>query len=123
MSPRVLPQISVLSVTQDARGYLWVGTQGGVARFDGLRFVTFDRAHGGVDTTLASSALVDARDRVWFGTPRGAVVLERGAVHELRARDALLTVNALALDAQGASRCSRRSVASCAPRAMRSSPI
>lgn len=96
-----LPQISVLSVTQDARGYLWVGTQGGVARFDGLRFVTFDRARGGVDTTLASTALVDARDRVWFGTPRGAVVLESGAVRELRARDALLTVNALALDATG----------------------
>ncbi len=96
-----LPQISVLSVAQDARGYLWVGTQGGVGRFDGLRFVAFDRARTGVDTTMASVAVVDGRDRVWFGTPRGAFVIERGAVRELRAADALLTVSAIAIGVDG----------------------
>jgi len=97
-----LPQISVLSVAQDARGYLWVGTQGGVGRFDGLRFVSFDRARTGVDTTMATVAVVDGQDRVWFGTPRGAFVIERGTVRELRATDALLTVSAIAIDADGA---------------------
>lgn len=96
-----LPQISVLSVTQDARGYLWVGTQGGVARFDGLRFVAFDRARSGVDTTMGTVAAVDARDRVWFGTPRGALVIEGGMARELRAADALVTVRAIAIDAEG----------------------
>ena len=30
-----LPQLSVLAITQDATGYLWLTTQNGVARFDG----------------------------------------------------------------------------------------
>jgi ligand-binding sensor domain-containing protein len=35
-----LPQISVLAIAQDRAGYLWVGTQSGLARFDGVRFQT-----------------------------------------------------------------------------------
>src|SRR5258706_15672778 len=48
-----LPQISVLSITQGRLGYLWVGTQNGIARFDGNRFTKYDRTTTGVDTTLA----------------------------------------------------------------------
>jgi hypothetical protein len=34
-------EISALSLAQIAPGYLWVGTQSGLARFDGVRFLTF----------------------------------------------------------------------------------
>src|SRR5215510_8582359 len=37
-----LPQNSVTSIVQTRDGYLWLGTFGGVARFDGVRFVTYD---------------------------------------------------------------------------------
>lgn len=37
-----LPHNSVWAVAQGAQGYLWVGTQQGLVRFDGLRFVTID---------------------------------------------------------------------------------
>src|SRR5688572_2268485 len=37
-----LPQNSVLSMLQTRDGYLWVGTLNGLARFDGIRFTTFD---------------------------------------------------------------------------------
>src|SRR5687768_7409970 len=40
---RGLPQNSPLSLAQTRDGYLWVGTQEGLARFDGARFVVFDR--------------------------------------------------------------------------------
>src|ERR1700709_1069816 len=33
-----LPQISALSITQDSTGYIWVGTQSAITRFDGVRF-------------------------------------------------------------------------------------
>src|SRR2546423_2472960 len=36
-----LPQISALALTQDRTGYVWIGTQSGLARFDGVRFVTY----------------------------------------------------------------------------------
>jgi diguanylate cyclase (GGDEF)-like protein len=41
-----LPQISVQALEQDAKGYLWVGTQAGLVRFDGHRFVAFGEAPG-----------------------------------------------------------------------------
>jgi ligand-binding sensor domain-containing protein len=37
-----LPQKQVSSLLQTRDGYIWVGTQGGLARFDGVRFATFD---------------------------------------------------------------------------------
>src|SRR5688572_14958120 len=68
-----LPQITVLAIAQDARGFLWVGTQGGIARFDGVRFVGYDRAVTGVDTTFGASIAASADGSIWFGTPRGAL--------------------------------------------------
>ena len=68
-----LPQTSALSITQDDTGYIWVGTQNAIARFDGVRFTVFDRDSTGVDTTLASVAHTDKRGDVWFGTPHGAL--------------------------------------------------
>ena len=35
-----LPQNSVYAIAQTPNGYLWVGTREGLARFDGVRFVT-----------------------------------------------------------------------------------
>jgi ligand-binding sensor domain-containing protein len=40
--PQGLPQNTVLAIRQMKDGYLWVGTKGGVTRFDGLRFTSWD---------------------------------------------------------------------------------
>lgn len=67
-----LPQMSVLSMLQDRTGYLWIGMQEGLARFDGVSFRTFK-----VDDTpaLASNYIAalfeDRRGRIWVGTDRG----------------------------------------------------
>ena len=73
-----LPQTSALSITQDDTGYIWIGTQNAIARFDGVRFTVFDRDSTGVDTTLASVAHTDKHGDVWFGTPHGALHLKNG---------------------------------------------
>ena len=38
-----LPQNTVQAIVQTQDGYLWVGTQEGLARFDGLNFTVFDK--------------------------------------------------------------------------------
>ena len=38
-----LPQNTVLSLAHTPDGYIWMGTYEGLVRFDGLRFVIFDR--------------------------------------------------------------------------------
>src|SRR2546421_4482813 len=64
-----LPQNSVFAVTQTRDGYLWLGTGGGLARFDGLRFKTFDESN----TPLLGSAKAvklfeDSRGNLWIAT-------------------------------------------------------
>src|ERR1700748_3559165 len=51
-----LPQNTVHSILQTRDGYLWLGTDGGLVRFDGMDFVTFD-----VETTpqFASDTVYD----------------------------------------------------------------
>jgi diguanylate cyclase (GGDEF)-like protein len=74
-----LPQITVLAMTQDARGYMWIGTQDGLARFDGAAFKQYL-------PTRWIEALANAPDgSLWIGTNKGAAWLADGAVHELAA--------------------------------------
>ncbi|HEY7501059.1 MAG TPA: two-component regulator propeller domain-containing protein [Vicinamibacterales bacterium] len=69
-----LPQNTVLSLLETRDGYLWIGTKGGVARFDGVRFTTFDDRE---QTQLRESevwALAEGHDgSVWIGTFGGGV--------------------------------------------------
>jgi signal transduction histidine kinase/ligand-binding sensor domain-containing protein len=37
-----LPQNTITRILQTSDGYLWIGTEGGLARFDGVRFTNFD---------------------------------------------------------------------------------
>ncbi|RCS29221.1 GGDEF domain-containing protein [Rhodanobacter denitrificans] len=66
-----LPQITVLDIAEDRAGFLWINTQAAVARFDGTRFVTFDRAGTGVDTSMLAVAWADPQGQVWFGGAHG----------------------------------------------------
>ncbi|KAF1696780.1 GGDEF domain-containing protein [Pseudoxanthomonas daejeonensis] len=73
-----LPQISVLSITQDLEGYLWLGSQGGLARYDGSRFVAFGQEDA---PELGSHVLAlqgDAEGRLWIGTSQGLLVHSDG---------------------------------------------
>jgi ligand-binding sensor domain-containing protein len=97
---------SVYALAQDLDGYLWIGTDAGLIRFDGVRFVPWDRLS---DTPLPSpqvSALYAARDgSLWVGCGDG------GGIHRIREgrmqpggeRDAnLVSVTAIIEDRHGA---------------------
>src|SRR5688572_16069506 len=74
-----LPQNSIQAILQTRDGYLWVGTQEGLARFDGVRFVVFDRRSvPQFRSNLITALHADSRDRLWIGTSSGQVVLENG---------------------------------------------
>ncbi|MFA6228993.1 MAG: diguanylate cyclase [Rhodanobacter sp.] len=66
-----LPQITVSGMAEDRAGFLWVITQIAVTRFDGERFVTFDRRNTGVDTSMLTSVWADPHGQVWFGGAHG----------------------------------------------------
>lgn len=74
-----LPQISALAITQDRSGYLWVGTQAGLARFDGIRFTAFNpESTPGLRGIWIHDLLVDPGNRLWIATYRGVSLYENG---------------------------------------------
>ncbi|HEY2345317.1 MAG TPA: two-component regulator propeller domain-containing protein [Xanthomonadaceae bacterium] len=101
-----LPQISVLAIAQDRDGYIWVGTQDGLARFDGVHFTTYTPE---IEPALAGiwirSLLPDRGGRMWIGTYKGLTAYEHGrftAFHLAGANaNEALDVYALAEDEQG----------------------
>lgn len=69
-----LPQNSVYAVVASSSGYLWLGTDEGLVRFDGLRFVIFDRSTTPELRDPFVFALHEARDgSLWAGTDRGGL--------------------------------------------------
>lgn len=83
-----LPQVSVNAIAQDGDGYLWVGTQTGLARFDGVRFVVFSPANTPQLTGAWIRSLFTDRDGVlWIGTYQGLVRHDASGFHAIPARD------------------------------------
>lgn len=61
----------VTALAQDATGYLWIGSPGGLARFDGYRFRRFTHAHDdphSLGGNFVRSLLVARDGRLWIGT-------------------------------------------------------
>jgi len=82
-SAQGLPQNSVEAVVQTRDGYLWLGTQEGLARFDGVRFRIFDSGNTAAFTDNHVSAILEARDgTLWVGTFGGGLIRGRGGVFE-----------------------------------------
>src|ERR1700730_9896388 len=77
--PEGLPQNSAQAIARTPDGYLWVGTQEGLARFDGVRFTVFDSTNeAGIPNKQINVLFVDRTGRLWIGTRSGVAVLENG---------------------------------------------
>ena len=76
-----LPQNTVKALTQTPDGYLWVGTLGGLARFDGISFSTFTPANTpGLLSDAVNALSVDSAGTLWIGTGGGLSEWRNGLV-------------------------------------------
>src|SRR5882762_8666008 len=57
---------NVYCITQDKEGFLWMGTEGGVSRFDGTHFRNFALEDGLPDIEVLQ-IFADSKGRVWMG--------------------------------------------------------
>jgi len=74
-----LPQNSVQALAQSRDGYLWIGTLGGLTRFDGVRFTTYDKYNTPeLGDNVIQSLLVDRRNRLWIATGSGLAQMANG---------------------------------------------
>jgi ligand-binding sensor domain-containing protein len=64
-----LPQSQVNTIAQDNVGYLWIGTYGGLARFDGENFKNFGRNKGLLNNRVTKLAVINGV--LYIGHPQG----------------------------------------------------
>src|SRR5215475_20545 len=70
-----LPEDFAQSLAQTPDGYLWIGTSGGLARFDGVSFVVFNRENTPALLDDSVYSLLVAKDgTLWAGTEGGGLV-------------------------------------------------
>src|SRR5437868_14730301 len=64
-----LPQGGILQVFQTRQGYLWLATQTGLVRFDGVRFQQVEEVIPGAPANLwIRAAGEDQRGNLWLGS-------------------------------------------------------
>ena len=73
-----LPQNSVMGIAQTPEGYLWLATQEGIARFDGVNFTVFNRENTPAIGNNNIRCLMASRNgTLWIGTNGGGLVSMR----------------------------------------------
>jgi len=107
-SDQGLAQNTIGAILQDRAGFMWIGTQGGLQRYDGYAFRTFEHLDddpGGPTEGPVSALLEDAQGVIWIGTAGTGVArldATSGSIQRVPIADDapadLATVHALALD-------------------------
>jgi ligand-binding sensor domain-containing protein/signal transduction histidine kinase len=69
-----LPDNTVIGIEQTPDGFLWVATQTGVVRFDGLQFQELPIQVPGMMAGTVHAICADRRGRVWVAKERGTVL-------------------------------------------------
>ncbi|MEO6065585.1 MAG: two-component regulator propeller domain-containing protein, partial [Lysobacterales bacterium] len=72
-----LAQNTVNALLQDRDGLIWIGTQGGLHRYDGYRFELMQHdpeVAGSLPDSLITALTEDHRRELWIGTNSGHVV-------------------------------------------------
>ncbi|MFZ9386388.1 MAG: two-component regulator propeller domain-containing protein [Chitinophagaceae bacterium] len=73
------PVNTMRSIARDEDGFMWVGTTGGLCRFDGLQVKIFqegeDLEHSLFDNNVF--VVLPVKDKIWLGTDQGISVMDR----------------------------------------------
>jgi signal transduction histidine kinase/ligand-binding sensor domain-containing protein/CheY-like chemotaxis protein len=101
-----LHQNTLMVLLQTRDGYIWLGTEAGLVRFDGVRFTTFDRHNTPALKNHFVRALAEAPDgTLWIGTHPGGLIRYRDGVFTPFGREHGLPeagIHALLVDRGGA---------------------
>jgi signal transduction histidine kinase/ligand-binding sensor domain-containing protein len=85
-----LPQNTVHALTQTSDGYVWLGTESGLVRFDGNSFAVFDHSTNPALPSGDIRCLLATKDgALWVGTSEGLARWKDGGVSTFTTREGL----------------------------------
>lgn len=85
-----LPQYSISSITQTPDGYLWFGTNEGLARFDGVRFAVYDKNYcPNINHNTIRALYVTRNGTLYIGTANGLTVFREKNFFLVTTKDGL----------------------------------
>jgi signal transduction histidine kinase/ligand-binding sensor domain-containing protein len=94
-----LPQNSVNDILQSRDGYLWLATFGGLVRFDGVRFVIFDRSTPGIESQRITALHQHRNGALWAASEDGMLIrYEHGRFTTFSSRDGLPHAGAVRIE-------------------------
>lgn len=74
-----LPNDKIMAVYQSSQGYIWLASQEGLVRFDGVHFDIFDKQNTPAFPHSQITSLIEDKDStLWIGTIRGVLQYRRG---------------------------------------------
>jgi signal transduction histidine kinase/ligand-binding sensor domain-containing protein len=99
-----LPQDTIRAIGQTTDGYLWLGTDEGLARFDGYDFTVFDKDHSKLPSNSITALEAGPDDSLWIGTSAGLTHYQNKEFHNYTTRDGLPddTIGQVFVDQAGA---------------------
>ncbi len=90
-----LPTSEANAIVQTSEGFIWIGSYGGLIRYDGNTFVRMDSTSG---ITSIKCLFVDSRDRLWIGTnDNGVAVMEQSEIQKWGKLDGLKSAHTRAI--------------------------
>ena len=88
------------TITQASDGYLWIGTEAGLVRFDGMSFVPWTSSNGeALPSSRIHSLLGTSDGSLWIGTARGLARWSKGELFTFPGEPAF--VEAIVQDSKG----------------------
>src|SRR6185295_227078 len=78
-----LPQPTVGAIAQTADGYIWLATEEGLVRFDGVRFTVFDSTNSGLTDNYLSSLAAGKDGSLWIRTAETLFRYQAGTIRSL----------------------------------------
>ena len=98
-----LPQDTIRAITQTQDGYLWLGTNEGLSRFDGYEFVTFAKDDNSLPGNAVTDLVASQTGALWIGTAGGLTRYSDGRFTTFTPKDGMPagSVTALAEDHSG----------------------
>jgi len=99
-----LPQDTVRAIAQTKDGYLWIGTDEGLAQFDGYDFVVFNKENGSLPSNSVGALWAAKDGSLWIGTLGGLTRYRDGKFTTFTKKDGLddTSVNSITEDPSGA---------------------